>query len=128
MISCPITSWQIEGEKVETVKDFIFLGSKITEDGDCSHEIKRHSLLGRKVMANLDSALKSRDIILPTKAHVVKVTVFPVVMYRCESWTVKKAECQIIDAFELWCWRRLLRVPWRAGRSNQSILKDINPD
>ena len=93
MISCPITSWQIEGEKVETVKDFIFLGSKITEDGDCSHEIKRHSLLGRKVMANLDSALKSRDIILPTKAHVVKVTVFPVVMYRCESWTVKKAEC-----------------------------------
>ena len=98
MISCPITSWQIEGEKVETVKDFIFLGSKITEDGDCSHEIKRHSLLGRKVMANLDSALKSRDIILPTKAHVVKVTVFPVVMYRCESWTVKKAECQIIDA------------------------------
>ena len=128
MISCPITSWQIEGEKVETVKDFIFLGSKITEDGDCSHEIKRHSLLGRKVMANLDSALKSRDIILPTKAHVVKVTVFPVVMYGCESWTVKKAECQIIDAFELWCWRRLLRVPWRAGRSNQSILKDINPD
>ena len=128
MISCPITSWQIEGEKVETVKDFIFLGSKITEDGDCSHEIKRHSLLGRKVMANLDSALKSRDIILPTKAHIVKVTVFPVVMYRCESWTVKKAECQIIDAFELWCWRRLLRVPWRAGRSNQSILKDINPD
>ena len=128
MTSGPITSWQIEGEKVETVKDFIFLGSKITEDGDCSHEIKRHSLLGRKVMANLDSALKSRDIILPTKAHIVKVTVFPVVMYRCESWTVKKAECQIIDAFELWCWRRLLRVPWRAGRSNQSILKDINPD
>ena len=128
MASSPITSWQIDGEKMETVTDFIFLGSKITEDGDCSHEIKRHSLLGRKVMANLDSALKSRDIILPTKAHVVKVTVFPVVMYRCESWTVKKAECQIIDAFELWCWRRLLRVPWRAGRSNQSILKDINPD
>ena len=126
MISCPITSWQIEGEKVETVKDFIFLGSKITEDGDCSHEIKRHSLLGRKVMANLDSALKSRDIILPTKAHIVKVTVFPVVMYRCESWTVKKAECQIIDAFELWCWRRLLRVPWPARRSNQPILKEIS--
>jgi len=128
MISCPITSWQIEGEKVETVTDFIFLGSNITEDGDCSHEIKRHSLLRRKVMANLDSALKSRDIILPTKAHIVKVTVFPVVMYRCESWTIKKAECQIIDAFELWCWRRLLRVPWRAGRSNQSILKEINPE
>ena len=128
MISCPSTSWQIDGEKVETVTDFIFLGSNITEDGDCSHEIKRHSLLRRKVMANLDSALKSRDIILPTKAHIVKVTVFPVVMYRCESWTIKKAECQIIDAVELWCWRRLLRVPWRAGRSNQSILKEINPE
>ena len=126
--SCPITSWQIEGEKVETVTDFIFLGSKITEDGDCSHEIKRRSLLGRKVMANLDSVLKSRDIILPTKAHIVKVMVFPVVMCRCESWTIQKAECQRIDAFELWCWRRLLRVSCRAWRSNQSILKEINSE
>ena len=134
MISCPITSWQIEGEKVETVKDFIFLGSKITEDGDCSHEIKRHSLLGRKVMANLDSALKSRDIILPTKAHIVKAVVFPVVMYGCESWTTKNDEHQRIGVFELWWWRRLLRVPWTARipwtarRSNQSILKEINPE
>ena len=126
--SCPITSWQIEGEKVETVTDFIFLGSKITEDGDCSHEIKRRSLLGRKVMANLDSVLKSRDIILPTKAHIVKVMVYFVVINRCKSWSIKKAECQRSDAFELWCWRRLLRVPWTARRSNQSILKEINPE
>ena len=128
MTSCPITSWQIDGEKVETVTDFIFLGSKITDDDDCSHEIKRCSLLGRKVMASLDSVLKSRDIILPTKGHIVKVTVFPVLMYRCECWTIKKAECQRIGAFELWCWKRLLRVPWRAGRSNQSILKEISPE
>ena len=119
-----ITSWQIDGE---TVADFIFLGSKITADGDCSHEIKRHLLLGRKVMTNLDSILKSRDIILPTKVRLVKAMVFPVVMYGCESWTVKKAEGQRIDAFELWCWRRLLRVPWTARRSNQSILKEISP-
>ena len=111
MTSCPITSWQIDGEKVETVTDFIFLGSKITDDDDCSHEIKRCSLLGRKVMASLDSVLKSRDIILPTKGHIVKVTVFPVLMHRCECWTIKKAECQRIGAFELWCWKRLLRVP-----------------
>ena len=113
---------------VETVADFIFLGSKITSDCDCSHEIKRHSLEGRKVMTNLDSILKSRDITLPTKVHLVKAMVFPVVMYRCESWTVKKAECRRIDAFELWCWRRLLRVPWIAKRSNQSILKAISPE
>ena len=127
MASCPITSSQIDGITVETVADFIFLGSKITADGDCSHEIKRHLLLGRKVMTNLDSILKSRDITLPTKVRLVKVMVFPVVMYGCESWTVKKAECLRIDAFELWCWRRLLRVPWTARRSNQSILKEISP-
>ena len=120
--SGPITSWQIDGE---TVADFIFLGSKITADGDCSHEIKRHLLLGRKVMTNLDSIFKSRDITLPTKVHLVKAIVFPVVMYGCES--VKKAECRRIDAFELWCWRRLLRVPWTTRRSNQSILKEISP-
>ena len=123
----PMTSWQIDGETVETVADFIFLGSKITADGDCSHEIKRRLLLGRKVMTNLDSILKSRDITLPTKAHLVKAIVFPVVMYGCESWTVKKAERQRIDAFELWYWRRLLRVPWTAMRSNHSILKEISP-
>ena len=127
MASGPITSWQIDGETVETVADFIFLGSKITADGDCSHEIKRRLLLGRKVMTNLDSILKSRDITLPTKAHLVEAMVFPVVMYGCESWTVKKAEHQRIGAFELWCWRRLLRVPWTARRSNQSILKEIRP-
>ena len=127
MASGPITSWQIDGETMETVTDFIFLGSKITADSDCSHEIKRCLLLGRKTMNNLGSILKSTDITLPTKVHLVKVImVFPVVMYGCESWTVKKAECQRIDAFELWCWRRLLRVPWTARRSNQSILKEIN--
>ena len=124
MTSGPITSWQIDGETVETVADFIFLGSKITSDGDCSNELKRHLLLGRKVMTNLDSILKSRDMTLPTKVHLVKAMVFPVVMYECESCTIKKAECQRIDAFELWCWRRLLRVPWTARRSNQSILKE----
>ena len=123
----PITSWQIDGETVKTVADFISGGSKITVDGDCSHEIKRRLLLGRKVMTNLNSMLKSRDITLPTKAHLVKAMVFPVVMYGCESWTVKKAECRRIDAFELWCWKRLLRVPWTARRSNQSILKEISP-
>ncbi|MFX0586079.1 hypothetical protein ACOARR_12200, partial [Glaesserella parasuis] len=127
MASGPTTSWQIDGETVETVADFIFLGSKITADGDCSHEIKRYLLLGRKAMTNLDSILKSRDITLPTKVHLVKAMVFPVVMYGCESWTVKKAEYRRIDAFELWCWRRLLRVPWTARRSNQSILKEISP-
>ena len=127
MASGPITSWQIDGETVETVADFIFLGSKITADGGCSHEIKRCLLLGRKVMTTLDSILKSRDITLPTKVHLVKAMVFPLVMYRCESWTVKKAEHQKIDAFELWCWKRLLRVPWTARRSNQSILKEISP-
>ena len=127
MASCPFTSWQIDGETVETVADFIFLGSKITTDGDCSHEIKRCLLLERKVMINLDSILKNRDITLPTKVHLVKSVVFPVVMYGCESWSVKKAECRRIDAFELWCWRRLLRVPWTARRSNQSILKEISP-
>ena len=121
--SGPITSWEIDGEIVETVSDFIFWGSKITADGDCSHEIKRCLLLGRKVMTNLESILKSRDITLSTKVHLVKAMVFPVVMYGCESWTVKKDECRRIDAFELWCWRRLLRVPWTARRSNQSILK-----
>ena len=125
MIS-PLT-WQIDGETVETVADFIFLGSRITADGDCSHEIKRRLLLGRKVMTNLDSILKSRDITLPTKIRLVKAMVFPVVMYGCESWIVKKAECRRIDAFELRCWRRLLRVPWTARRSNQSILKEISP-
>ena len=128
MASRPITSWQIDGESVETVTDFIFLGSKITADSDCSHEIKRHLLLGRKVMTNLDSILKSRDITLPTKVHLVKAMAFPVVMYGCESWTIKKAEHQISDAFELWCWRRLLRIPWTARRSNQSILKEISPE
>ena len=118
MASGPITSWEIDGETVETVSDFLFWGSKITADGDCSQEIKRHVLLGRKVMTNLDSIFKSRDITLPTKVCLVKATVFPVVMYGCKSWTVKKAECQRIDAFELWCWRRLLRVPWTARRSN----------
>ena len=127
MASGPIPSWEIDGERVETVSDFIFLGSKITADDDCSHEIKRHLLLGRTVMTNLDSILKSRDITLPTKVHLVKAMVFPVVMYGCESWIVKKAEHQRIDAFEVWCWRRLLRVPWTARRSNQSILKEISP-
>ena len=127
MASGPITSWEIDGETVETVLDFIFWGSKITADGDCSHEIKRLLLLGRKVMTNLDSILKSRDITLPTNVRLVKAMVFPVVMYGCESWTVKKAECRRIDAFELWCWRRLLRVSWTARRSNQSILKEISP-
>jgi len=127
LASGPITSWQIDGETVETMVDFIFWGSKITADGDCSHEIKRHLLLGRKVMTNPDSILKSRDITLPTKVRLVKAMVFPVVMYGCESWTIKKAEHRRIDAFELWCWRRLLRVPWIAWRSNQSILKEISP-
>ena len=127
MTSGPITSWEIDGETVETVSDFIFGGSKITADGDCSHEIKRCLLLGRKVMTNLDSILKSRDIPLPRKVHLVKAMVFPVVMYGCESWIVKKAECRKIDAFELWCWRRLLRVPWTERRSTQSILKEISP-
>ena len=126
MASGPITSWEIDGETVETVSDFIFGGSKITADGDCSHEIKRWLLLGRKVMTNLDSIWKSRDITMPTKIRLVKAMVFPVVMYGCESWMVKKAECRKIDAFELWCWRRLLRVPWTARRSNQSILKEIS--
>ena len=126
MASSPITLWQIDGETVETVADFIFLVSKITADGDCSHEIKRRLLLGRKVMTNLDSILKSRDITLPTKVHLVKAMVFPVVIYRCESWTLKKAEHRRIAAFELWCWRRLLRVPWTSRRSNQSILKEIS--
>ena len=128
MASGPITSWQIDGETVETVADFILEGSKITADGDCSHEIKRHLLLGIKVMINLDSILKSRDITLPTKVCLDKAMVFPVVMYGCESWTIKKAECWRIEAFELWCWRRLLRVPWTARRSNQSIIKEINPE
>ena len=126
MASGPITSWEIDGETVETVSDFV-LGSKTTVDGDCSHEIKRCLLLGRKVMTNLDNIFKSRDITLPTKVHLVKAMVFPVVMYGFKSWTVKKAERQRIDAFELWCWRRLLRVPWTEGRSNQSILKEIGP-
>ena len=128
MASGSITSWEIDGETVETVTDFIFRGSKITADGDCSHEIKRHLLLGRKAMTNLDRILKSRDITLPTKVRLVKAIVFPVVMYGCESWAVKKAERRRIDAFELWCWRRLLRVPWTARRSNQSILKEISPE
>ena len=126
MASGPITSWEIDGEMVETVSDY-FLGSKITADGDCSHEIKRRLLLGRKVMTSLDSVFKSRDITLPTKVHLVKAMVFPVVMYECESWTVKKAEHRRIDAFELWCWRRVLRVPWTARRSNQSFLNVISP-
>ena len=128
MASCPITSWQTDGETMETVADFILGGSKITADGDCSHEIKRHLLLGSEVMTNLDSILKSRDITLPTKVHLAKAMVFPVVMYGCKSWTIKKAEHQRIDAFELWCWRRLLRVPWTARRSNQSILKEVSPE
>ena len=128
MESGPISSWQIDGEKVETVAGFIFWGSKINVDSDYSHEIKRYSLLGRKAMTNLDSILKSRDITLSAKVHLVKAMVFPVVMYGCESWTIKKTEHQRIDAFELWCWRRLLRVPWTARRSNQSILKVISPE
>ena len=128
MASSPITSWQIDGETLETMADFILGGSKITTDGDCSHEIKRHLLLGGKVMTNLDSILKSKGITFPTKVHLVKAMVFPVVMYGCESWTRKKVECRRIDAFELWCWRRLLRVPWTARRSNQSILKEISPE
>ena len=127
MASGPITLWQIDVETMETVRDFILAGSKITVDGDCSHEIKRRLLLGRKAMTNLNSILKSRDITLPTKVRLVKAMVFPVVMYGCESWTIKKAEPQRIDDFELWCWRRLLRVPWTAGRSKQSILKEISP-
>ena len=127
MASSPITSWQIDGETVETVTDFILGGSKVTADGDCSHEIKGCLLLGRKAMTNLDSILKSRDIILPTKVHTVNTMLFPVVMYGCESWTIKKAEHRRIDAFELWGWRRLLRVPWTAKRSSQSILKEISP-
>ena len=128
MASSPVTSWQIDGKTMETVTDFIFLGPKITADGDCSHEIKRCLLLGRKAMTNLDSILKSRDIISTTKVHLDKTTVFPVVMFGCESWTIKEAECQRIDAFELWCWRRLLRVPWTVRRSNRSILKEISPE
>ena len=127
MVSNPISSWQIDEETMETVRDFIFLGSQITAGGDWSHEIKRRLLLGRKAMTNLDSVLRSRDITLPTKVRLVKAMVFPVVMYGCESWTVKKAERRRIDAFELWGWRRLLRVPWTARRSNQSILKEISP-
>ena len=126
MVSGPIISWQTDEETIETVRDFIFLGSKITVDGNCSYEINRHLLLRRKAMTNLDSLLKSRDITLPTKVHVVKTMVFPAVMYGCESWTIKKAESRRIDAFEVWCWRRLLRVPWTARRSNQSILKEIS--
>jgi len=126
--SGPITWWQIDGETMETVRDFIFLGSKITADGDCSYEIKRHLLLGRKAMTNLDSILKSRDIVLPTKICLVKAMVFPVVMCGCENWTIKKTESRRIDAFELWCWRRLLIVPWTASRSNQSVLKEISPE
>ena len=128
MASGPITSWQIDGETMETVIDFIFLGSKITADGDCGHEIKRCLLPGRKAMTNIDSIIKSRDITLLTKVRLVKAMVFPVVTYGCERWTIKKAECQRIDAFKLWSWRRLLRVPWTARRSNQSILKEINPE
>ena len=128
MASGPITSWQIDGETVETVADFIFLGSKITADGDCSHGVKRRLLLGRKVMINLDSILKSRDIILPTKVRLFKAMVFPVVMYGCENWTIEKVERQRIDAFELWCWKTLLRVPWTARRSNQPSLKKISPE
>ena len=128
MVSSPITSRQIDGETMETVTDFIFLGSKITADGDCRHEIKRCLLLGRKAMTNLDSILKCRHITEMTKVHLVKAMVFPVVMYGCESWTKKKVECQRIDAFELWYWRRLLRVPWTAKRSNQSIVKEISPE
>ena len=128
MASSPITSWQIDRETMETMTDFILGGSKIAADGDCSHEIKRHLLLGRKAMINLESVSRNRDITLPTKVRLVKATVFPAVMYGCESWTIKKAEHRRIDAFELWCWRRLLRVPWTARRSNQSILKEISPE
>ena len=128
MASYTITSWQIGGETMESLRGFIFLGSKITADGDCSHEIKRHLLLGRKSMSNLDSLLKRRDITLPTNVCLLKAMVFPVAMYGCESWSIKKAECQRIDAFESWCWRRLLRVPWTVRRSNQSILKEISPE
>ena len=128
MASTPITSWQIDGETMETVTDFIFLDFKITANADCSHKIKRRLLLGRKTMTNLDSILKSRDINLPTKVCLIKAMVFPVVMYGCESWTIRKAECQRIIAFELWCWRRLLRVPWTARKSNQSVLKEISPE
>ena len=128
MASSPITSWQIDGEIVERMADFTLGGSKITADADCSHKIKKHLFLGRKVMTNQDSILKSRDVTLPTKVHLVKAMVFPVVLYGCESWTIKKAEHRRIDAFELWCWRRLLRVPWTARRSNQSILKEISPE
>ena len=128
LASGPITLWQIDGEKVKTVPDFIFLGSKITADSDCSHEIRKTLLLGRKAMTNLDSILKSRDITLLTKVHPVKAMVFPVVMYGCESWTIKKAEHRRTDAFEMWCWRRLFRVPWTSRRSNQSILKEISPE
>ena len=128
MASDAITLWQIDGESMETVRDFIFLGSKITADGDYSHEIKRHLVLGRKIMINLDSILKSRDITLPTKVHLVKLWFFPIVIYWCESWTIKNAECQRINAFKLLCWRRLLRVPWTERRSNQSILKEINSE
>ena len=127
MASIPMTSWQIEGKTMQTVRDFIFLGSKITADGDCSHEIKRRLLLGRKAMTNLDSILKSRDITLPTKVHLVKTLVFPVVRYGCESWTIMEGECQRMDAFELRCWRRLLRLPWTARTSNHSILQEISP-
>ena len=128
MASSPITSWQIDGETVEIVRDFILGGSKITADSDCSYEIKRCLLLRRKVMTNLDSMFKNRDITLPKKVHLVRAIAFPVVTYGCESWTIKKAECQRIDAFELWCWRRLLRVPWTSRRSNQSILKEVSPE
>ena len=128
MASCPITSWQIEGEKVEGVTDFLFLGPKITADGDCSHEIKRRLLLGRKVMTNLDSVFKSKGITLSTKAYIVNAKVFPAVMYGCENWTIRKSEHQRTGAFESWCWRRLLRVPWTTRRSNQSTLKEINPE
>ena len=128
MAFCPITLWQIDGKTMETVTDFTFLGSKITADGDCSHEIKRRLLLGRKVMTDLDSILKSRGITLPTKVCLVTTMVFPVIMYGCESWTIKKAEHRRIDAFDLWCWQRLLRVPWTARRSNQPILKEISPE
>ena len=128
MASGPITSWQIDGEKVEAVTDFVFLDSKITVDGESSHEIKRHLLHGRKVMTNLDHVLKTRDITLLTKVHLVKSIIFPVVMHRCESWTIQKAEHRRVDAFELWCWRRLMSIPWTTRRSNQSILKEINPE
>ena len=128
MVSGPITSWQIDGEAMERVRDFVFWGSKITADGDCSHEVKRRLLLGRKAMTTPDNILKSRDLTLPTNVQLVKAMVFPVVMYGCESWTLKKPEDQRIDVFELWCWRRLLRVPWTARRSNQSILKEVSPE